>query len=249
MRDEIADGWKISQVESLIGLPRRDIQRACYQGEGGLGIVRPRNTSWGWRIYEVPDVARLFLFARMKRCSYSPEDVRREFESCESEADILERLDCCARESRERSDIEAGVALEACSLRCALAGASQECFTEMIDAAFARSRQSSSRALLGLAAEGFFSRFVKELAVLKSQGALANGGKAKKACMRAANEISSTCGLNCDDACELLVQALGFPGMGLACELWLGPGAHAYACAAVEAALIDALSGCIEKQQ
>ena len=28
MRDEVADGWKISQVEVLVGLPRRDIQRA-----------------------------------------------------------------------------------------------------------------------------------------------------------------------------------------------------------------------------
>ena len=46
MRDEVADGWKISQVEALVGLPRRDIQRACYEGAGGLGIVKPRNTTW-----------------------------------------------------------------------------------------------------------------------------------------------------------------------------------------------------------
>ena len=49
MRDEVADGWKISQVEALVGLLRRDIQRACYEGAGGLGIVKPRNTTWGWR--------------------------------------------------------------------------------------------------------------------------------------------------------------------------------------------------------
>ena len=49
MRDEVADGWKISQVEALVGLPRRDIQRACYEGAGGLGIVKPRKTTWGWR--------------------------------------------------------------------------------------------------------------------------------------------------------------------------------------------------------
>lgn len=64
MRDEVADGWKISQVEVLVGLPRRDIQRACYEGAGGLGIVKPRNTTWGWRVYEVPDVAKLFLLAQ-----------------------------------------------------------------------------------------------------------------------------------------------------------------------------------------
>lgn len=67
MRDEVADGWKISQVEALVGLPRRDIQRACYEGAGGLGIVKPRNTTWGWRVYEVPDVAKLFLLAQGRR--------------------------------------------------------------------------------------------------------------------------------------------------------------------------------------
>ena len=46
MRDELASGWKVSQVEALIDLPRRDIQRACYEGPGGIGIVRPQNTSW-----------------------------------------------------------------------------------------------------------------------------------------------------------------------------------------------------------
>ena len=42
MRDELADGWKISQVEALVGLPRRDIQRACYEGGGVLASCIPR---------------------------------------------------------------------------------------------------------------------------------------------------------------------------------------------------------------
>ena len=50
MRDEVADGWKISQVESLVGLQRRDIQRACYVGAGGLVSVKPRKTKLGWRV-------------------------------------------------------------------------------------------------------------------------------------------------------------------------------------------------------
>lgn len=33
-------GWTISEVERLTGLPRRDIQRCCYSGKGGLGIVK-----------------------------------------------------------------------------------------------------------------------------------------------------------------------------------------------------------------
>lgn len=59
MRDEAVDGWKISQVEALIGLPRRDIQRACYDGSGGFGLVKPRNSTWGWRVYETTDLELL----------------------------------------------------------------------------------------------------------------------------------------------------------------------------------------------
>ena len=83
MRDEVADGWKISQVEVLVGLPRRDIQRACYEGAGGLGIVKPRNTTWGWRVYEVPDVAKLFLLAQGRRQGKMLDEVRDELASCE----------------------------------------------------------------------------------------------------------------------------------------------------------------------
>ena len=79
MRDELASGWKVSQVEALIDLPRRDIQRACYEGPGGIGIVRPRNTSWGWRVYEVADVAKLFLVAQARRRSQTLEEACREF--------------------------------------------------------------------------------------------------------------------------------------------------------------------------
>ena len=74
MRDELASGWKVSQVEALIDLPRRDIQRACYEGPGGIGIVRPQNTSWGWRVYEVADVAKLFLLAQARRRSQTLEE-------------------------------------------------------------------------------------------------------------------------------------------------------------------------------
>lgn len=53
--------WKISQVEKLIGLPRRDIQRACYSGRGGAAILQPADSSWGRRNYGVEDLAKLFV--------------------------------------------------------------------------------------------------------------------------------------------------------------------------------------------
>lgn len=56
--------WQISQVQRLIGLKRRDIQRACYAGPGGAAILAPADGSWGRRSYGVSDLARLFVVAR-----------------------------------------------------------------------------------------------------------------------------------------------------------------------------------------
>ena len=59
-------GWTISQVEALIGLSRRDIQRCCYEGKGGVGILSPKDSKWGRRTYTADDLARLFIVAQMK---------------------------------------------------------------------------------------------------------------------------------------------------------------------------------------
>lgn len=53
-------GWQIAEVQRLIGLSRRDIQRACYEGDGGTGLVRPQDSSWGKRSYSADDLALLF---------------------------------------------------------------------------------------------------------------------------------------------------------------------------------------------
>lgn len=53
--------WTISEVERLTGLPRRDIQRCCYSGKGGLGIVDVPNSTWGRRCYGVAEMATLYV--------------------------------------------------------------------------------------------------------------------------------------------------------------------------------------------
>ncbi len=73
-------GWKISQVEKLVGLPRRDVQRACYDGKGGAGILAPKDGGWGRRTYTKEDLATLFLVAEMKREGLSLPEAKREFE-------------------------------------------------------------------------------------------------------------------------------------------------------------------------
>ena len=51
--------------------------------------------------------------------------------------------------------------------------------------------------------------------------------------------VSERCALRATDAAELLARAMNASGMGLTCELWLGPATWAYANAALEASRID----------
>ncbi len=120
MRDEAVDGWKISQVETLIGLPRRDIQRACYDGSGGFGLVKPRNTTWGWRVYETTDLAKLFMLAQARKQGKTLDEIREELAPCENASDLSRGLARWEQVAREAREIHAGVTMSARALRCDL---------------------------------------------------------------------------------------------------------------------------------
>ena len=78
-------GWTISQVEALIGLSRRDIQRCCYEGKGGVGILSPEDSRWGRRTYTAEDLARLFIVARMKADGMSLPEAGRALKQAEDD--------------------------------------------------------------------------------------------------------------------------------------------------------------------
>lgn len=65
------DGWTVSEVERLTGLSRRDIQRCCYQGKGGVGILEPQDSAWGRRSYSARDLAILFVVRLEKQAGLS----------------------------------------------------------------------------------------------------------------------------------------------------------------------------------
>ena len=79
------EGWKVSEVERLIGLPRRDIQRACYEGAGGAGILSPADSSWGRRLYSKDDLLTLFMVKQERDQGLSLPEVKRLFEEKEGE--------------------------------------------------------------------------------------------------------------------------------------------------------------------
>lgn len=89
-------GWTISQVEALIGLSRRDIQRCCYEGKGGVGILSPEDSKWGRRTYSAEDLARLFIVAQLKASGLSLPEAKRELDRNEangqSDSDLLQNF-------------------------------------------------------------------------------------------------------------------------------------------------------------
>ncbi len=89
-------GWTISQVEALVRLPRRDIQRCCYEGKGGVGILSPEDSKWGRRTYSAEDLARLFIVAQLKANGLSLPEAKRELDHNEangqSDSDLLQNF-------------------------------------------------------------------------------------------------------------------------------------------------------------
>ena len=61
-------GWRIAEVERLVSFSRRDIQRACYQGRGGAGVLTPSDSSWA---------AAPTTSGTWRRSSFSPKDAEK----------------------------------------------------------------------------------------------------------------------------------------------------------------------------
>lgn len=118
-----AAGWQISEVSEMLGLSRRDIQRACYAGQGGASILAPADSSWGRRTYHEEDVAKLFLVKRYKAQGMSLPEIRGVFERAESEgAGWRGLLDIhIARMQEQAEGLSADLVL-ACELRAAVEG-------------------------------------------------------------------------------------------------------------------------------
>ena len=100
------DGWTVSQVERLIGLPRRDVQRACYQdrARGGAAILNPADGSWGRRTYHVDDLAALYLVKLYKDQGLSLAEIREVFASQGSRASRKDLLSTQVERLREQRD-------------------------------------------------------------------------------------------------------------------------------------------------
>lgn len=198
-------GWKISQVERLIGLPRRDIQRACYAGKGGVDIVAPADTTWGRRLYSKEDLAWLFLVKLYKDEGYSLPEISKML-SGENLNDLRSELKTQLHRLTERLEEAKLQYFRARSLLSAL----DEKREAATDGLLAECVQEQ-------ALNGFLTYF-REVRRCKDN----ENERAKDS----ANTSSENAGFKTDaDDTASLESMLNEPGIDLAIELWAGPGA------------------------
>ena len=152
------------------------------------------------------------------------------------------KLARCEQAAREACDAQAGASMSARALRCAIEQGDVTVFAGLIDASFAEDARAfcDAHAALGLAAEGLLSKLFADLARVRACGQAPGSNEAKEICAASVHAVSERCALCAADAAELLARAMNASGMGLTCELWLGPAMWTYANAALEASQLDA---------
>ncbi len=198
-------GWKISQVERLIGLPRRDIQRACYAGKGGVDIVAPADTTWGRRLYSKEDLAWLFLVKLYKDEGYSLPEISKML-SGENLNDLRSELKTQLHRLMERLEEAKLQYFRARSLLSAL----DEKREAATDGPLAECVQEQ-------ALNGFLTYF-REARRCKDNERKCDEGPDHASSENADAKVEA-------DSIASLESMLNEPGIDLAIELWAGPGA------------------------
>lgn len=193
-------GWRVSQVASLLDMPRRDITRSCYadRQRGGAGILQPDDGSWGRRSYSVEDIAWLYLVKLQHEAGYSLPEIAQRMDTSAGINALCGHLDVVAGRAEEMLD---GLRLRcerARALRCALSGVAK-------DAQGAVERYLRER--IGSDEVELMQRMLTHLAVERMEEGI----------------IFS---VPIDEGTRSRFrQVLEEPGIDLAIELWAGPGA------------------------
>lgn len=229
--------WKISQVEKLIGLSRRDIQRACYSGKGGVAILQPEDSSWGKRGYSVEDLAKLFVVKCHRRKGMSlveSAEAFKRFEEAErgysmldaqvslmlAQRDELERQIACGELLRAATENEGSFLplVYECTMKAIVTVAcSCEASEERACFALLGSCSSTSREEVE-AFEGMVQRWLQRDEGPGSQQVQEWMGKA------VARVASAREGVRPAAVGSVLARVLDCPSIEPAFELWLGPG-------------------------
>lgn len=231
-------GWTISEVERLTGLPRRDIQRCCYSGKGGLGIVKPQDSTWGRRTYSVDEIATLFVVHLEKQQGLSLPEIaeklrKRPAIGSEAEPGLLAvhiaRL-------KERQEEVAGQLLAARALLMASQGAEPLLAGELIENEIDAQVIEALRKMTDEDAEARGARADRAARrgwLIRSLAPLAEGARSSEASERAALALAGAIDSTHERynvahvaAKKILNWAFTAPGMSVVVDVWLGPGTY-----------------------
>ena len=169
--------------------------------------MKPRNTTWGWRVYEVPDVAKLFLLAQ------GPGRARRSMRFATNSRLAKERATShkLARcEQAARGGMRCPSRCKHVGLRVAMCNRAGDVtvFAGLIDASFAEDARAfcDAHAALGLAAEGLLSKLFADLARVRACGQAPGSNDAKEILRSfSACDFRAVCAARCrcgDAACS-----------------------------------------------
>lgn len=194
-----ANGWKISQVASLLDMPRRDITRSCYadRKRGGAGILQPADGSWGRRSYSVEDIGWLYLVKLQHEAGYSLPEIARRMDTSTGADGLCELLEVAAERAAEEFDELRAKYERARVLRCALDGGTCQA-QESVDRYLQERLGIESMDVLRLVIPRLMAPDAGDAPLLQF---------GVHDCMR-------------------LRQVLDEPGIDLAIDLWAGPGAY-----------------------
>lgn len=242
--------WKISQVEKLIGLSRRDIQRACYKGRGGVAILQPKDSSWGRRNYSLEDVATLFVVKCHKERGLSLVEIKKVFERSDaSESGYAMLEDQVSLMLDRRDELERQIA---CGRLLAAAMKGRAPLRKLVRSYVMRAVVDAASAQDKSDANAYFA--LLQRCVLISAGEvdkleknirrwLDKGERPDAECVRGflREEFERTARLVGGSTQAGVVRALGevldSPSMEPTLELWLGPGSYEFIDEALSVAL------------
>ena len=191
-------GWRVSQVESLLNMRKRDITRSCYgdRKRGGAGILKPADGTWGRCNYSIEDIAWLYLVKLQHEQGYSLPEIA------------------------ERMDTSAGVDV-LCSHLDAVAERATEAYEELCEK---RERARVLRCALSAGPDGVHDAVERYLEERIGADLL---GMLRRVMWELMHPNIATSYILLLDAGERdrLHRMLDEPGIDLAIELWAGPGA------------------------
>lgn len=242
--------WKISQVEKLIGLSRRDIQRACYKGRGGVAILQPKDSSWGRRNYSLEDVATLFVVKCHKERGLSLVEIKKVFEQSDaSEASYTMLEDQVSLMLDRRDGLERQIA---CGRLLAAAVKGKASLRKLVRSYVMRAVVDAASAQEQSDVSAYFA--LLQRCVLISAGEideleksirkwLDKGERPDAECVQGflREEFERTARLIEEPTQTAVARALGevldSPSMEPTLELWLGPGSYEFIDEALSVAL------------